>query len=137
MFQRMDFRVFCHATESEEKVRKALTFVTTTDVVKTRKAQGFHGNPIIVMESSISGKSLKSFIENLKSSGAMKGLSDRIEERVADDCCLYLRFDKQKAFSEELEIVQHDDVIASKLKLKVFPKDKETTITALKEYFEL
>jgi RNA binding exosome subunit len=137
MFQKMAFRVFCHATESEEKVRKALTFVSGSDVVRTRKAKGFHGNPIIIMESSISGRRLRSFMEDLKSSGVFRNLGSGLIDRVTDDCCLYLRFDKQKAFNGELEIVDHDDVIATKLKLRIDPKERLSSITAVKEYFEV
>jgi RNA binding exosome subunit len=137
MFQRMDFRVFCHATESEEKVRKALTFVSRSDVVKTRKARGIHGNPIIIMESGISGRRLRSFMEDLKSSGLIKNLGKGIKNRMTDDCCMYLRFDKQKAFNGELKIVDHDDVIASKLKLRSDPKEKASSLIAVGEYFEV
>lgn len=137
MFQRMEFRVFCHATESEEKVRKALTFVSGSDVVRTRNAKGIHGNPIIIMESSISGRRLRSFMENLKSTGLLKRPGAGVVDRMTDDCCMYLRFDKQKAFDGELEIVEHDDVIATKLKLRLNPKDKATSITAIREYFEV
>jgi RNA binding exosome subunit len=133
----MEFRVFCHATESEEKVRKALTFVSRSDVVRTRKAKGFHGNPIVIMESSISGRRLRSFMDELRSSGVLKRSGTGIVDRVTDDSCMYLRFDKQKAYNGELEIVDHDDVIASKLKLRIDPKDRASSVTAIREYFEV
>jgi RNA binding exosome subunit len=95
----MDFRVFCHATESEEKVRKTLTFITGSEDIGVKKVQGFHGNPIIIMESSLSGKRLESLMENLKSSSIMKGLEEGFTDRVTEDCVLYIRFDKQRAFA--------------------------------------
>jgi len=137
MFHKMVLRTFCHATESEDKVRKAMATITGPGEIKRRKAEGYHGNPIIILESDLSGKKLKSFIEELKSSGILKHVLGTLDERVDDECILYLRFDKQKAYQGTIEIVEHEDVIASKLKLRVFPPKKDIALKELKKYFEV
>lgn len=137
MFHNMVFRTFCHATESEDKVRKALATITGSSEIRRRKAEGYHGNPIIILESDLSGKKLKSFMGELKSSGILKRVLGTLDDRMDDECVLYLRFDKQKVYQGQLEIVEHEDVIASKLKLRVFPPKKDIALKELKEYFEV
>ena len=46
----LDFRTFSHATEVEEKVKKALTFVSNCQEVSVTHSEGYHGNKILIME---------------------------------------------------------------------------------------
>lgn len=137
MFQRMSFRAICHATEDEDKVRKALTNITKSEQVTRTKAEGYHGNPIIIFESVLSGKQLASFMKDLKGKGVVQGLGNKLDDRMDEECNLYMRFDKQKAYAGQAEVVEHEDVIAAKLKLRVFPPQKTTALSALKEYLEM
>ena len=134
MIQRMDFRVFCHATENEDRVRRALSFVTGSNEIRTTKAEGFHGNRILIFETELGAKESMRFAERLKRSGILAALDDRLGERVDEACILHLRFDKQKACMESLELAEHDDVIAMKAKLGTYPRSRRAAVRALMEY---
>ena len=50
------FRVFSHATEDEAKVIQALKFASGSDEIKREVTEGYHGNPIIILEVFIKEK---------------------------------------------------------------------------------
>ena len=49
----LSFRTFAHATEDEEKVERALRFASGAEEITKSKSEGYHGNPIVVMEARI------------------------------------------------------------------------------------
>ncbi len=114
----IEVRVFAHATEDSEKVlaavRNLLPLEVSGSVVfqKTRLT-GHHGNPIILFETKLTDKQVLPAI--LQKIGA--GLTSLDKEQLDGDIKLhlekrnlYLRFDKQFAFQDDVRFSQNDPI---------------------------
>jgi len=107
-----------HATEDEGKaldaVRRILpqAFVETVVFAKT-KAQGHHGNPIIVFETKIMDKeTVRAVVENLALNLTpvdKETLLNEVERHV-EKGNFYVRLDKQAAFQGELKLAVVDPI---------------------------
>jgi len=56
-------------------------------------------------------------------------------ERIDDECCFHIRFDKQAAFEGKVKIAITSDAIVAKIKLKAFPAKREKAIVAAETLF--
>lgn len=137
----LSFRAFCQATEDEMKVRRALLFASGAkegDVERT-KCQGYHGNPIVILDVTISSaRAIKAVFQRLTAEDRGSMLED-LERRVDDQCAFYFRLDKQKAFMGEMlmgEAQEGDDIIAVHGKVKSYPKSRDTALSAMRAYLE-
>jgi hypothetical protein len=136
-FYYLRFRAYSHATENGFNVKEALRFVSGTDKIEKTKTKGYHGNPIIIMESQIKkSRDIKNFFSKLKKHGLIEEILNALEDRIDENNNFYLRFDKQKAFDRKYEVVKHDDVISVKGKIKCFPTNKRNTVKTLKVFLE-
>lgn len=136
-FYQINFRTYSHATENEKNVEEALRFVSGTDKIEKRTAEGYHGNPIIIMEATLKkSREVKVFFSGLKQQGLVGKILDELEDRINEDCSFYLRFDKQKAFDKKYELVQHDDVISMKGEIRCFPPSKGNAVKSMKDFLE-
>ncbi len=78
------FRAFIHATEDEAKVVQALKFASGADEATREVTEGYHGNPIIVLEVFIKEKRrAKDFFSRLDVE-TLKELSGSLERRMDD-----------------------------------------------------
>jgi RNA-binding protein len=134
----ISIRAICSATESEEKVKKALStfiFENKTDIINT---DGHFGNPISILTATIRGIDCNRFIELLISmlpEQDMHKLKDEIYDRVDDDCVLHLRLDKQAAYDGNVQIATTGDTITSEIKLRTYPARREKAITVAENIF--
>jgi RNA-binding protein len=130
----MHFRTFSHATEDEAKVTQALKFASGADEVTREVTEGYHGNPIAVLEVFIKEKRRsRDFFARLDE-GTVQELIDTLERRMDDDCNLYLRLDKQEAFLGNLKMTNSDDAIAVRAKVESYPKKLETAMKSATEF---
>lgn len=133
------FRAFCQATEDEEKVRRALLFASggKEERVHRTKCEGYHGNPIVVLDVCISTtKSIKAVFQSLSLEDRQTMLED-LEDRIDEDCTFYFRLDKQEAFQGRMamgEKGEGDDVIAVHGKVRSYPKSRETSLKVMGEF---
>ena len=114
----IDVRTTVHATEDAEKVLRAVYNTLPAEleqIVTFKKASlaGHHGNPITVLEARIKDKM---FVQRAFEKLALglrpldkELLSSRIEQHV-EDGNLYLRLDKQSAYSNELVLCRTDPI---------------------------
>ena len=110
--RRLDFRVFQHATEDRGKVALALGLVSGTAEATESRAEGYHGNPIIVLETTVSGRApIDDFWARLRSARLCGGVEENLEERINDSGELFIRFDKQEAVQGRLALSSGDDVV--------------------------
>lgn len=114
----IDMRVFAHATEDVDKVLNALHSILPTEVLenvvmKRTNLTGHHRNPIILLETRIKEKKAAQAVFEKLSSGLSvldkELLSGEISEHL-DRGNLYLRFDKQSAYINELKLSQMDPI---------------------------
>jgi len=147
---KINFRTYCHATEDPNKVLKALGFLIGTELsendfkpgskhCKISRTKGYFGNPIITYEVNlIKSRDIRSFWDGLreKNPDLITELIPEIPARMDDDCYFHVRFDKQKAYQEQLEFTVHGDCIVVKVKIKAYPAKKELAIENIKIFFQ-
>ncbi|HMK94869.1 MAG TPA: RNA-binding domain-containing protein [Candidatus Limnocylindrales bacterium] len=125
----IDIRVFAHATEDPEKVQTAIRNLLPDELAQTILFQktsltGHHGNLITLFAAKLTDK--KMLPKALEKIGL--GLNSLDKEQLCADLKLhlekgnmYLRFDKQSAFSGTFKFSQNDPI-----HLKIHFKNKSS-----------
>jgi len=114
----IDIRVFSHATEDSEKVRKAATNLLPDEarpIISFQKENltGHHGNLILLLSTRLEDKKL--LPEALSKIGSQLNSMDKEElcenlKLHLDRGNLYLRFNKQSAFLGQFSFSQNDPI---------------------------
>ena len=121
----ISFRAFSHATENEDRVKKAVINVSKSEDLTCSKSCGYHGNPITIIETKIThARDIKDFLISL-SEEDIKQLIDTIDLRVDDESFFYMRLDKQEAYLGNPMLNNGEDVISVKGKIKSYPQNRE------------
>jgi RNA binding exosome subunit len=139
MFVTAKFRTYCHATEEEKRVRKALRFVSGVrdKDIKLTINRGYHGNEIRILEASLKkGPRLTNFLERMVEAGIFDKVAHEMDARLDDECVFYLRFKKQEAFGGELVLESGEDTIQVRAKVQAFPAKPEKAVEAIKAQVE-
>ena len=114
----IDIRVFAHATEDAEKVLAAVHNVLPTElgdkvVFKKTSLTGHYRNPLILFETRVKEKDVvEAVFEKLASnldSLDKELLNNEINQHL-DKGNLYIRFDKQSAYLNELKLCSTDPI---------------------------
>jgi len=133
MFHNVHVRAIVHATEDEERVLDAIETVSGSRKVERTRTRGYHGNPILILTQEFKRKAeINELWKHLRP--AIPDILMRLDERTSDDCILYVRFDKQEAAQGRLVVVEHDDVILLRAKVKAYPARKDIAIRVMREY---
>jgi len=138
MIHNVTLRAIAQTTESEERVKKALSLFLFDCEIETIKTEGHYGNPIAILQAQIKGRDCRKFIDFLKSKlseSDLKRLKNELSERVDDDCVLHLRFDKQAAYKSAVQLATTTDKIAAQVKLRAYPARREKALAIAKELF--
>lgn len=131
-------RAIAQATESEDRVKTALSLFLPDNDIEIIKSEGHFGNPITILQSSITGRKSRLFIDFLKTSLSgkdMELLKNQITERVDEQCALHIRFDKQAAHEGIVQLATTPDTIAARIKLKAYPARREIAIKVAETLF--
>jgi len=141
--RRMEFRVFQHATEDPEKVRSALLAVSGGGEVRSSRAEGYHGNPIVILETTIGNRAeLESFWQRVREAGLCPGLAANLEERIDGSGELFVRFDKQEAVGGRLALSAGDDVVQARGRVmrvssgQEVRADRDTAIAVMRQFLD-
>lgn len=114
----IDIRAFAHATEDEEKVLVAIRNILPKETInivafKKTKLTGYHGNPIILLETRVKDrKVVEAIFERLSSNLRIleKELLSSEIERHLENGNLYIRLDKQSAYLGEFKLSQTEPI---------------------------
>jgi len=107
---------FSHATEDEEKVKRAMINLISFEppAPNIKRLYGHWGNPILSIEYELYDKDAELFLKNLfmkigntNSEQFMDFLIERMDEKGR----IHLRFDKQRAYKGEIVYSSFDDII--------------------------
>lgn len=137
---RIDVRAFRYATEVPERVMAALAVAVPgladpeggPERTRTR-SEGHFGHPIDVYRATTEdGDRIEEVFERLATSGALGQIVDELGDRVTDDCVLYVRLDKQRAFADER--VELGEGIELRIKLEAYPAKPDRAIENLTAY---
>jgi RNA binding exosome subunit len=130
------FRVFCHATEDEDKVAQALKLASGLEDITREVTEGYHGNPIIILEAFVKEKRRSKDLFSKLSEVDLQEILVSLDRRMDDDCNLYLRLDKQEAYLGNLKMTTSDDAIAIRAKVESYPKKRENAMKSATELLE-
>ena len=137
VFHWVKVKAVCYATEDEDLIHDvmvALTGIDDDEKFEVDISEGLHGNPITVIDANLShNKEYERLFRNI-GEGPMKTVLDEIEDRVDDDCILYMRLDKQKAVEGIYEISHSGDVISITAKVVAHPAKKEIAVENAKAF---
>jgi len=136
IFGEMRARAFCHATESLEKVRQALTFVAGEGEIAEERAEGHHGNPITVLSIVADGREGAERLLGMLDAESLREVSCTLESRVDEACGLHLRFDKQAAYMGRLELSSGGDVVDVRMRILAFPAKRELAVETAGRFLE-
>ena len=132
------FRASVHATESDDRVKTALSMFLFDNTINETQTEGHFGNPILLLQGQIKGKDCIRFIDILKSGlpeYELEKLRNERCERIDEECCLHIRLDKQAAFEGQVRLATTADTITAKIKLKVYPATYENALAAAETLF--
>jgi len=136
-FLRVHFRTFVQATESEDKVRQAMTFILGDAEIKTIRTEGHFGNSIIILDGVLSrSRDIRDFTASLKGTGIIDELLDNMDDRIDERCSLHFRLDKAMALEEKLALATNKNVINCSMKTGAYPANKGNAMEAARMYLE-
>ena len=113
-------RVSVHATESEERVVKALLEALPEDLrgsvrIEREEYSGHYGNPIIILSVNVEDPKdadrVLSYLLSRLGETDRRLLAASLEDRVDKEGSLYFRLSKQDAYQGRLTVYEADDVI--------------------------
>lgn len=143
---RIEARAYSYETEVIERVVSAVTNLFPTDIHKgleihTQKTEGHSHTTITVVHVLLTEKkrcrTAFEFIINKLSPEDRRNLLRSLDLRLTDDCILFLRLDKQKAYLNEIRLQSTPDVIRVQIHLRYYPRcDKEQATSDLRELLE-
>jgi RNA binding exosome subunit len=132
-FSSMHARTFCHATEDLARVELAMRSVVGETVIRSSSTEGHFGNPIVVLESTVEDEDcILDLLRQVTEADRLR-MSSTLMERIDEACQLFLRFDKQEAYSGRLKLASGDDVVAVRIKVRAFPAKRQVAADVVSE----
>ncbi len=141
-FKSIAVSTIIHATESEEKLEKALRLLLPEDVeIERDEAEGHYGDSKVILKADLQNRpNIREFWDNVLerlSEGGKEWLRENAVDRIAEDCKLYLRFDKQFLISdEELRFSDTGDVIHVRINVAAYPAKEELAVEEMEDFLE-
>ncbi|WP_424018525.1 RNA-binding protein [Halorientalis pallida] len=134
-FHYVDLRAFCYATEDEKRVAGALrTFLPEEVEIERATSEGHHGDRIVVLSARVErADEMRHVLDRLSDLDTAQQLADELDERVDDNCSLFLRLDKQAAFGGDVRL---GDGLTVRAKVEAYPATKEKAVENAREALE-
>ncbi|MFB6080086.1 MAG: RNA-binding protein [Haloferacaceae archaeon] len=133
-FHYVDLRAFCYATEDERRVADALrTLLPEETEVDREVGEGHHGDRIVVLSVRVeNADDVRHVLSRLASAPEFDRLRDELDERVDENCSLFVRLDKQAAFSGEARLGRG---ITLRAKVEAYPAKRAAAVENAREAF--
>lgn len=131
-FHYVDLRAFCYATEEEPRVVEALRTILPEEVdLERRETRGHHEDRIVVLSARVdTADAMRAVIDRLRELDSMETVLGELDERIDDDCSLYVRLDKQAAFRGEVRLGAG---LLLRAKVEAYPARKATAVENARE----
>jgi RNA binding exosome subunit len=131
-FHYVDLRAFSYATEDVKRVEQALYSLLPEDVELDRVENvGHHGDRIVVLSARVErADEMRHVLDRLSELEDLDRVLDELDERVDDNCALFLRLDKQAAFRDEVRL---GPGITVRTKVEAYPAKKEKAVANARE----
>lgn len=138
VFHWVKVKMVCYATEDEDllhDVMVELTGLEDDEAFDVDISEGLHGNPIVVLDANLThSKECERLFRNL-GKDVIETVLRELEQRIDDDCVLYMRIDKQKAVEGTYAISHSGDVISITAKVASHPAKKDIAVRNAEEFF--
>ncbi|WP_281193401.1 RNA-binding protein [Halorubrum sp. F4] len=131
-FHYVDLRAFSYATEDEKRVEQALRALLPEDVDLDRVENvGHHGDRIVVLSARIErADGMRHVLDRIAELDDLDRVLDELDQRVDDNCALFMRLDKQAAFRDEVRL---GPGITVRAKVEAYPAKKEAAVENARE----
>jgi len=139
--QSVEVTALVHATEDESKVRKAVLSLLPPAVdlpaFEAVKLQGYYGDPITALKLNVKHRKpateLLGYIVRRLSSLDIQTLLDELPQRIDESKNLYIRLDKQKAYTGKAVLERHDSI---RVKARLRLPHKADPVESIRVYIE-
>ncbi|GAB6878516.1 RNA-binding protein [Halorubrum gandharaense] len=134
-FHYVDLRTFCYATEDEKRVTEALrTFLPEDTEIERAESVGHHGDRIVVLSARVErADEMRHVLDRLADLDELDRVLGELDERVDDNCALFLRLDKQAAFRGDVRL---GPGITLRSKVEAYPAKHEAAVENARETLE-
>jgi RNA binding exosome subunit len=131
-FHYIDLRTFCYATEDDKRVEQALRAYLPEEVeIERATSEGHHGDRILVLSARVeNADEMRHVLSTVAEISDVERLLDELDERVDENCSLFLRLDKQSAYRGEAEL---GEGITLRAKVEAYPAKKEKAVESARE----
>jgi hypothetical protein len=131
-FHYIDLRAFCYATEDDKRVEQALrTYLPDEFEIQRAQSEGHHGDRILVLSARVeNADEMRRVLSKVAELPDVDDLLDELDERVDDNCSLFLRLDKQAAYRGEAAL---GEGITFRAKVEAYPAKKEAAVENARE----
>lgn len=128
----VDLRTFCYATEDEKRVEDALrTYLPEGFEIERAETEGYHGDRILVLSARVeNADGIRHVLDTLRGSADLERVRGQLDERVTENCELFLYLDKQAAFEGEVAL---GEGITLRAKVEAYPAKKDSAIENVRE----
>jgi hypothetical protein len=128
-------RAHCHATEEEDRVRRAVALLAGGLAPARSLAEGHFKNPILVLEVVAQKRDADAVWARVRGAREVaRQLAAEAERRLDDAGVFYARFDKQRAYQGEVALTSGDDAIHLRSKIAAFPQKKDPALAKVREF---
>jgi RNA binding exosome subunit len=134
-FHYVDLRTFSYATEDEKRVESALgTYLPEETEPERQVTVGHHGDRIVVLSARLeNADDVRHVLDRVVALPDYETVLAELDERVSEDCSLYLTLDKQAAFGGT---VRQGDGITLRGKVEAYPAERESAVENARGAFE-
>ncbi|MFP8956403.1 RNA-binding protein [Natrialbaceae archaeon A-CW3] len=131
----VDLRTFCYATEDDKRVEQALRrFLPDEFDIERVESEGHYGDRILVLSARVeNADDVRHVLAQLTSLESFDRLITELDQRVTENCELFLRFDKQAAFGGDVRL---GEGITFRAKVEAYPAKKEYAVENAEEVLE-
>ena len=136
VFHWVKIRLFCYATEDEERLHDLIVSVAGTDEADAEISDGHHGNQMIIFSADLKGDAECRELFRRLGKDIVSEIAGNIDGRMDDDCVFYMRLDKQAAVSGRYAIAHHGDVVSITCKIASHPAKKELAVNNMKKFLD-
>ena len=139
MIHNISYRTFVYGTEDEGKVIEAINILFPTSLPEKTITEDHFDNDILILSDKISKKrvtrDIAKFLNDNLSDEDKEIIKNELNRRMDDQGNLFLRFDKQEAFDENLKLTYSGNAIHVRIKIASFPVSKENAIKVSHKIF--
>lgn len=123
----VDLRTFCYATEDETRVRSALEALIPEETpIDRAESTGHHGDRIVVFSTRIeTADDIRYVLDRLTEGDVLATIASELDDRVTDNCELFVQLDKQAAYQGRAE---RGDGIMLRAKIEAYPANPDIAV---------